>query len=175
VPDFQQLFEEQVAGVWRLLRGMGLDQAQVEDCSQEVFLIVHQQLPKFEGRSKLSTWIYSIAYRVGAKHRKKSVPRSSEPDWETFDLTKGGSPERELEDRELGRMVYDYYARLNEGMRDAFLLCLIEGRTARETAEILDISINTVSSRVRIIRAALRELLESRNKVKAPWMSRFSG
>lgn len=67
----QQLIEEYGPLVSSLCRRMLSDQATAEDTAQEVWIEVINSLPTFRGESKLSTWLYKIAYRVISRQAKK--------------------------------------------------------------------------------------------------------
>jgi RNA polymerase sigma-70 factor (ECF subfamily) len=159
---FRRLFEEHVRGVWRLLRGMGVEAAQVDDVAQEVFLIVHDKLGEFEGRSRLSTWIFSIAYRVGANARRKVRRAPQLVELEPSLAGRGATPEEASQRAELARDLDAFRSGLSEGMRDVFVLCFVEELSFREAAEVLGISINTVASRVRLLKTSLRATLLAR-------------
>jgi RNA polymerase sigma-70 factor (ECF subfamily) len=165
---FRRIFEEHIAAVWRLLRGLGVPAAQVDDVAQEVFLIVHDKLGEFEGRSRLSTWIFSIAYRVGANARRKV--RRAPPLVELNPSLPGGgvSPEEASEQADFVRQLDVFCSGLSVGMRDVFVLCFVEELSFREAAEVLEISDNTVASRVRLLKTSLRELLAERGKGALP-------
>jgi len=165
---FRQIFDEHIAAVWRLLRGMGVEAAQVDDVAQEVFLIVHDKIGQFEGRSRLSTWIFSIAYRVGANARRKVQRAPAFVELEPSLVGSVASPEEASEQAELVRELDAFCAALSEGMRDVFVLCFVEELSFREAAEVLGISINTVASRVRLLKTSLREVLSARSKGALP-------
>ena len=69
-PTFKEVYEEQFRFVWRSLRRLGVRESDVADAAQDVFLVVHRRLDEFEGRSKVSTWLYGICYRVARDRRR---------------------------------------------------------------------------------------------------------
>src|SRR5688572_6113469 len=70
LPDFDTLFEAHCDFAWRVLRRHGVEERHIEDLCQEVFIVVHRNLDRFEGRSSPKTWIYGICRRVAANHHK---------------------------------------------------------------------------------------------------------
>jgi len=66
------VYRQHAALVLRALRRLGVREADLEDLAQEVFLVVHDKLSGFEGRSALATWVYGICVRVAAGHRRKA-------------------------------------------------------------------------------------------------------
>ena len=61
--------------VWASLQRLGARDADLEDRFQEVFLVVHQRGAEFEGRSRVTTWLFGICLRVMAAHPSRSSPR----------------------------------------------------------------------------------------------------
>src|SRR5262249_15736947 len=98
--DFAEVFRTYRADVWRTLRYFGVDERDLEDVGQEVFITVHRQLPGFEGRSSLRVWLYGIARRVAANARRSAARRRTE----AIDLAKQVSeetePDRQIENRQ---------------------------------------------------------------------------
>lgn len=166
--DFARVFDEHLDRVWRALHAMGVPAHQVEDAAQEVFLIVHDKLDTFEGRSKLSTWIYAITHRIGANYRNKQrrLPRHCPLD--ASEPSPDGTPEQQVSQREAARVVDDFCRTLDDGMRDVFVLCLLEEQSAVEVAAMLGLSPNTVYSRVRLLRSGLRVALERSDREEQP-------
>ena len=158
--DFEQIFREHVGKVCRALRTMGVPPRQVDDAAQEVFLIVHDKLAEFEGRSKLSTWIYAITYRVGANYRAKARRQPRLASLEDAHVVSPGSPEQALSGKEAARFVEQFCSQLDDGMRDVFVLCLLEGQPSVDVSILLGMNVNTVYTKVRALRAEFRAALE---------------
>lgn len=151
----QQYFDR----VWRQLRAMGVLDCYLDDATQEVFLIAHAKLATFEWRAQLSTWLYAIAYRVGANYRRKMRKHAADELTEADHPAAFGDPEQSLQDRRAAALVQSFCDSLSEKLRDVFVLALLEEQPASEVAQILGVSENTVYSRVRIVRAAFRRVL----------------
>ena len=54
---------------------MGVQQSELEDASQEVFLVVHRCLEQFEGRAKFTTWLFRICFHVASDRRRRGRQR----------------------------------------------------------------------------------------------------
>ena len=74
-PDFERIFAEHSAFVWRVLARHGVRERDLEDVCQEVFVVVFKNLAQFEGRSSMNTWIYGICRRVAANYRGRAAHR----------------------------------------------------------------------------------------------------
>lgn len=72
-PRFEAVYAAHLELVERTLSRLGVRPANLDDATQEVFLVVHRQLPQFEGRSQLKTWIFGICRHVAldASRRQK--------------------------------------------------------------------------------------------------------
>jgi len=171
IPVFEQVFRQHVDQVCRALRTMGVPPQQVDDAAQEVFLVVHDKLAEFEGRSKLSTWIYAITHRVGANYRAKARRQPRLASLEDTHLASSGvaspgSPEQALSGKEAARFVEQFCSQLEDGMRDVFVLCLLEGQPHVDVAALLGLNVNTVYSRVRLLRDELRTALARHHRLE---------
>ncbi len=68
--EFPSIYREHFPFVWRSLRRLGVPEADVPDLVQEVFLVVHRRLHDFEGRSKITTWLFGICLNAATSHRR---------------------------------------------------------------------------------------------------------
>ncbi len=152
---FRALFDEHADRVFRTLLSLGVHEASVDDALQDVFLIVHQKLATFEGRSLLSTWIYSITYRVAQNYRRKTNRHAHDevnPDVRSSAL----DPLEQVSQGQAARFVDQFCLSLDTSQRDVFVLCVLEEHTAPQAAALLGVPVNTVYSRIRNTRARFR-------------------
>src|SRR5690349_7953514 len=61
---FDDVYTAYAGFVWRVLRGMGVSDVQVEDAVQDVFMVVHRRLGEFDGVGSIKTWLFQITYRT---------------------------------------------------------------------------------------------------------------
>lgn len=126
------------------------------DVTQEVFIKVYRSIGKFKGQSKLSTWIYRIAYNTCLDCLKK---RKEELSYEEAILVKEkevGGVEGIIEARELIQDIKGCIMKLGDEFRTIILLRDIQGLSYREISEILNIQVGTVKSRLSRAREALK-------------------
>ena len=155
VPDIARLYEAHARQVWRTLARLGVATAGVEDAVQDVFLTAHQRLPEFEGRSSASTWLLGIAVRVAANLRRTGQRRGVVRlvDDALVDPSRG--PEPQLEQQRSLQALELVLGQLPEEQREVVVLIDLEQLTAPKAAEVLEVKLNTVYSRLRLGRAAL--------------------
>jgi RNA polymerase sigma-70 factor, ECF subfamily len=134
-------------------RRVGVDAA--PDAAQETFLIAWKNIGKFEGRSRVQTWIFGIAHQVcrnAARKRRQELrfemPLATDPP--------AASAEGQLIHREALRSAL---LKLTPEHREVILLHEIEGLTYEEAATMLDVPVGTVKSRLNAAFMALRRLL----------------
>ncbi|MDQ1085513.1 RNA polymerase sigma factor [Siphonobacter sp. SORGH_AS_1065] len=125
-----------------------------EDLFQEIVLQLWLSFPKFEGKSKQSTWIYKIALNTAmACYRKKRIILSFTerlPDQEDSNI--------DCENREREQQLFVILKTLNEGDR-ALLALYFEDFDYREMAEITGLSENHIAVKMGRIRSRLKKTL----------------
>jgi RNA polymerase sigma-70 factor (ECF subfamily) len=139
------------------------DPDKAEDIMQETFFSMIKSLKQFDGKSKLSTWLYRNVVNhylmYVRKSRNKFVPIDDESelydnrfavDWETI-------PFNLLENKELRNILDSSIEKLPPEYRSVFLLRDVEGLSTEETASATELSIPAVKSRLHRARAFLRK------------------
>lgn len=148
--SFDAIYDAHFALVWRTLRRMGVAPALLDDAAQDVFLVAHRQLPGFEGRSSVKTWLCGIALRVAHDYRRSARRRGLMlPLEETTAPSVRPSPFEHAQQAEAAHLVHRFLDTLDEPKRVVFVLSELEEMTAPEIATILDTSVNTIYSRLR--------------------------
>lgn len=165
--SFPAVFHECFPLVWRLLRTLGVRDPWLDDAVQEVFVIVHQKLPRFDGQARVTTWVHAIAYRVAANVRRRQVRELQQVELSESDAPSPRTPEHDALTSEAARFVQTFCDGLSDAMRDVFVLCFLEDFGQTEVAHLLGISPSTVASRVRLLRRAYRVALEQRKRQEA--------
>ena len=154
------------------------DRALVEDLAQETFLRVFRGLPYFDARSKLSTWIYTIAHRVAVDHLRqvrlkpdttagrKGPPRGADLDGSRVsDLSRtavaaDSNPETAAACEELDRIVRAQLEMLPEKYRLPLVYATLEELDYQTIAAMLKVKPGTVKTLVFRARQLLRERVE---------------
>ncbi len=160
--DFAEVYREHFDFVWRSLRRLGVDERELDDAAQEVFVVVHRRLADFEQRSSLRSWLFSILLRVASQHRR-TLRRRPETALEDEPVaSEGTDQEQALVQARALRLVYAALDALDEDKRAVFVLAELEQMTAPEIAEVLGLKLNTVYSRLRAARRDFDVALKSR-------------
>ncbi len=158
--SFEQVYAEHARFIWRVLRGMGVRDAAVEDAVQDVFVVVHRRLAEFDGRHAMRTWLFAIAYRVACDQRRKQR-RSNvlEPISESV-LDAAPSPDERAERSQRLQVLSSALDALDDDKRALIVLAELEELTVPEIAALTATSINTVYTRLRRARIELQAVLK---------------
>jgi RNA polymerase sigma-70 factor, ECF subfamily len=163
--DTDRLVEDHKNLVYHLIHRIVRDRAAHEEIFQEVFLNVLDSLPRFEGRSKLSTWIASIAVHTSYKFIQRTRERERV---ESFSDWLEGRPEpgvpsdlqENLERSDVRRRLERYLGELPPRYALPVTLFYLEGMSYREIAEVLEVPLGTVKSHL------FRGLKELRKRIE---------
>lgn len=146
-----EIYEAEFEFVWCSLRRLGV-QGTLEDAVHDVFVVVARRLHEFEGRSSLRTWLFGIALRVAKSHRRaRSRAAHSVSDEESWVGT-DADPLRAAVESEAAMLVQRVLDELSDERREILVLAEFGELTAPEIAELLEINVNSVYSRLRLAR-----------------------
>jgi RNA polymerase sigma-70 factor (ECF subfamily) len=147
---------------------------EAEDLAQEVFVQVFKAIDQFRGESKLSTWIYRIAVNL-CKNRTKYLSRRHADEQDDIDAmaervpmsaaraaTVGdvSRPDELVEGMQLEVIVKRAIQKLEPDFREALILADVEDMPYEEIAQIMNVPVGTVKSRIHRARAQLKALVE---------------
>ncbi len=178
---FEELVNEYQPLVYALtLRILG-DAEEARDATQETFLKIFRHLGKFRGEASLKTWVCRVAINQ-ARSAERWWRRRHRDETESLDEARDGdgevrrqlispaaSPETIAIDRERHRQIEAALATVKRDFRIAVILRDIEGLSYEEIAEILEVSVGTVKSRI----ARGREMLRlSLKQAGVEWLAR---
>jgi len=169
--EFARLVDAYSSPIYRLgLRMLGTPQ-DAEDVLQNTFLSALTHLPKFEGRSSLSTWLYRIAANEALMLIRKKKPEVNMDDAQAGENDEdllptqftdwSALPEDELLSGEGKKALDSAIETLPESMRIVFLLRDVEGLSIKETAATLNLTETNVKTRLLRARMFLREQLST--------------
>lgn len=134
----------------------------VEEVLNDTMLVVWRKAGTFNGQSKVSTWIFSIAYRKALK----AVQRFDEPvegDDQQFESTLPG-PESALMDKQRAAVLLKQIGRMSADHRAVIELTYYHGCAYKEIAEIMECPVDTVKTRMFHARRRLRQFLSDRKE-----------
>jgi RNA polymerase sigma-70 factor, ECF subfamily len=136
------------------------------DVVQETFLHAYQSLHSFKGDSLFFTWLYRIAVNTAISMKRKQRPvlriqsaREGENFQEPLDRSEESRPSYALEMAEEERRIQDALGRLSPEHRAVLIMKDMDGMKYEEMAEVVDVAIGTIRSRLHRARLELRRIL----------------
>lgn len=160
VPTFDALYRQHAAFVFRLLRGMGVSDSRADDAMQDVFVVVLRRLPEFDGKARVTTWLFAIVYRVACRYRRTGRAAGQHGPLTDELADRASSPQQRAESSQALRQLSRALDTLDDEKRMTVLLADLEGLSVPEIATLVDAPLNTVYTRLRRARAALAAQLE---------------
>ncbi len=167
---FQQLVEKYQGYAFTLAFRMLGDQDEADDTVQETFIRVWKHITKFNFSSKFTTWLFRIVTnlcldRIKAGKRKSNVISA---DYEQADLPEATdsynyNPEDDYIKKNLVKTIAILAAELSPKQRIVFVLRDLQDLNINETAQIANMSLNSVKSNLSCARRKIREKLERLN------------
>jgi len=148
--------------VARTVKGMLGDTVFSEDLGQEVFIKLYHSLSDFRGEAKLSTYIQRIAVNLTLnelKRRKRFLSmfkQTGDSEVHEYDVADSDSEER----KDAKELVNKALMKMDPKFRIIITMRMLQGYSTKETAEILDVPLGTVLSRLARAQEQMRSILE---------------
>lgn len=146
------VYEQHADFVWRTLQHLGVRSSELEDLAQEVFVTVHRRIASFEGRSKLTTWLFGVCLRLVQRHRRRAYFRLEFLHAEPPERIDASTPEQRYAGEESRVLLQRLLEKLSPERRATFVLFELEGASCEEIAELTAVPIGTVYSRLHLAR-----------------------
>ena len=151
---------------WSILR----NRAEAEEAVQAAYMAAFASIGTFEGRSALSTWLTRILVNEALSRRRASQRRRRHLEEKGVAVIEGyrenlmrgsqaESPDATVAREQIRRLLEQAVGQLPESFRTVFVLREIEGMSSEETAEILDVPVATVKTRLHRGRRRLQQML----------------
>ncbi len=175
---FEEIYREYGDRVINLAYRMTEKEETARDLAQDVFIKVYENMDKFRGESQVFTWIYRIATNHILNHLKKTQRRKwlnlmdkpigdaiKEEQIEPTFWGKSGfsSPDRKMEKSEREKIIRSIIQKLPVKYRVPFILHRYEDMSYKEIADIMDISLSAVETRIHRAKKEMIRRLE-------PWL-----
>jgi RNA polymerase sigma-70 factor (ECF subfamily) len=167
---YEELIDRYEQPVYNVIYRLLGNQSDACDVVQEVFLKIFRGVAAFREQSSLRTWVYRIAVNEAHNHRrwftrhcKHEVPieRETSDHESTYEIAQdpGRSPYELARNSEARALIEQALTRINPTFSTAVILRDIQDLSYEDIAEILEVSLGTVKSRIQRGREALRREL----------------
>ncbi|PIP13381.1 MAG: hypothetical protein COX49_02255 [bacterium (Candidatus Stahlbacteria) CG23_combo_of_CG06-09_8_20_14_all_40_9] len=157
---FEKLLTEYKNMIYTIVNRMVYNKNKVDDLLADIFVKVYQNIQRFDERSKLSTWMYRIAYNHCLDHIRKAKRDSLEayePLDSMFDLSSNGlDAEKMVLKEEREQVLYALVDSMPERYRMVLNFYYFEGISYNDISEIMGIPMGTVKTYLFRAKACLR-------------------
>jgi len=160
------------------VRRLGVVDSAVDDVVQDVFLVVHRQLPRFRGDSSIRSWLFAIASRVVRDSRRslRRKPgnlggRGRAGDDVDLVADHAPGPHETVAIGEAVRTLHWVLDTMRKDRREVFILAELEQMSVRDIAVAVSANVNTIYSRLRAARADFERAVQ-RARANDQWRMR---
>ena len=152
---FRDLYRAHYGFVWHALRRFGVAPPDVDDATQDTFIVAYRRREDFREGGSTKAWLYGIARRVAANRRRSMQRRARKRRAATIAPSAPAGEDA----REALRLVEGYLESLQTRDRELFVLSQLEGMTGREIAEALRTRPSTAYGRLEVLRREIGALV----------------
>jgi RNA polymerase sigma-70 factor, ECF subfamily len=165
--DVQAAYREHGEFVWRSLQRLGVPGADLEDLTQEVFLVAHRRRDSYDRQARLSTWLFGIALRVAKRHRRRPwFARERTLGSDTREPEHAFTPERALEQSQSQQGLMRALATLRPERCAVFVMFELEEMALRDIAALMGTPLGTACSRLHAARKDLERALRRGSRAR---------
>jgi RNA polymerase sigma-70 factor (ECF subfamily) len=165
MPDFRQIFKTYGRYVWRVLRRMGVPDADVPDVAQDVFMILRRKLHHVHSPAALRGFIYGIAVREASDQRRSARVRHETLTYAPPEQAIDAEQEGDLEKARAHALLHSALQRLDDEKRAVFVLYELEELEMREIAAAVGCPLQTAYSRLHAARRAVTAAFERTERI----------
>lgn len=167
--NFESVYAELFAFVWRTARRLGVEGSALDDVCQDVFVAVHRGLGEYAGRSSMKAWVFGILQNSVRMHRRSIARKSpsARSGGAVVDAEQVGSVENSpyelVSSAQALRLAHEILDNLSDDKREVFVLVELEQWSVVDAAEALGVNVNTISAR---LRAARKEFAQAAHRIR---------
>ena len=150
---FAELVDRYKAPIYGYICRTGVSEADRDDVFQDVFLKVHRNAHRYSPEKPLRPWLFTVAINVVRSHFRRHVPRTEEPSDQL--ASRAPTPLAIAAAHQTAAWLDAEIAKMALPLREALVLCCVEGVDQSAAALALDVPLNTLKTRLRRARLHL--------------------
>jgi len=162
---WRALYQSHVDRLWRFARRLGVPPSEVEDVVQDVFVVAHRRLVEFDGAVPVTTWLYAIAFRTAKAHRRRWL-RGRLARLVGFAPEPGRGPDADQDRRDAEAELAEILDQMSPKKRTVLVLHELEDLDGPAIAAILECSVHTVWSRLRLAREEIERIMRRKRAAR---------
>ncbi len=160
----EALYQRHAAAVFGYLLTISSDRTVAEEVLQDTWLAAWRAAGSFRGHASVRTWLFAIARRQARdRNRRQRLPRAEDDEWLTAVDPAPGPEEVAVNRAALSELVAGINA-MSLPHREVLALVFVHELTYEEAAQVLDVRIGTVKSRLSVARRTLQERQQRRKE-----------
>lgn len=156
--EFQERLAESATLAFRVAYAVLRHREDAEDVAQEAMVQAYRSFTKLQDRASFRSWLVRIAWRTALNRRRRDARRESR-ELNAAEPPAGANVEEMLLSREFQEQLWRAVDCLPDRLRSVVLLTAMQGHEVREVAQMLDVPVGTVKSRLYQARKVLTEKL----------------
>lgn len=164
--EFKNIIDQHNGILYKIGRSYTTEEADFKDLYQEILIQLWKSLDKFQGKSKISTWIYRVALNTALTYKRNSKRRKLSDSLDKMNekvACSGGEAMEVMKETEQKiELLYKCINLLKKDER-AIILLHLDGRKYEEIAEIIGLTKNHVGVKIKRIKGRLHRLLKEHN------------
>lgn len=153
---FRELYDLTSRRIYFYLYRLLQDATRAEDVQMEVYVQIWKGAGRFQGKSKVTTWMFGIARNLALKEMRKQRSHANIDDY--VHLEDPNQPDLDAPDRK--RILQKAMAMISFKHREVLDFVFFQQMRYQEIAALLDVSVNTVKTRVYYAKAALQKTMD---------------
>jgi RNA polymerase sigma-70 factor, ECF subfamily len=162
-PDFTSVYRAQFRHVWNFLQFLGVPMRDLEDVTHDVFVTVYRRLHTYDPLRPLRPWLTGVAVRVASDYRRRAHTYREVMTQDLHPIESRPDAEAQLTQKQTLEILLRALDTLNYEHRLLIVLCEIEENSVVEVAELLELPLNTLYSRLRRARERFTTAVRSLN------------
>jgi RNA polymerase sigma-70 factor (ECF subfamily) len=166
VPSFATVYRSYFHFVWSSAKALGVSPGAVDDVVQEVFVTIHARLHTVQQPESLRSWVYGVVRRTVSGYRRSRAAKTVDAETvfveDSFE-SNAPTPFQHVEQTDEMQLLAQLLNVLDDAKREVFVLAELEEMTVPEIAEMLEIPLNTVYSRLRTARQLFEQAFARHN------------
>lgn len=176
---FEIIYHQTYKYIYSRAKTMFSDEQQVQDLVQEVYVAVYRNIQSLKSDESLYAWLRTITFQQGTKLMRKDRKELllSEENEEMFDsiLDEDAEVENDLVDRQDIEIIRACINKLSSEHKSVILAYYYDNLKVEDIAELLEISVGTVKSRLHSARKKLKNYIEEQEKKQGYKLHSFGG
>lgn len=160
--SFVEIIEKNKGIIFKVCNTYCKDSEDQKDLAQDIIIELWKSFDKYDSKYKFTTWMYRIALNVAISYYRKSLTKKKQITTTDFDFVNITQQETVDKETEIG-LLREFISQLDE-MNKTLMILYLEGNSHKEIAEILNITVSNVGTKIGRIKKKLKANFQNLSK-----------